>query len=177
MIFRIADLHLEAEINKYATSINYHKMYAYFAISAVSFVIICLFLIRIKQEENNPALKVLEEKERAEEDPYKRVYRIRRLSRILKEPSSYDPTLLVGMKLNKRCNDKPIHKVTEDLLLSAKEVTQRELKKYFNESEESAIGAILEMNHHLSLSHSISDHEIVEEPHTISSPSESNSQS
>ena len=52
----------------------------------------------------------MEEKDKAEDDHIKRIYRIRRLSRLLKEPSSYDQTL--GNKLHKRCYEKPIHKVT-----------------------------------------------------------------
>jgi len=79
----------------------------------------------VRDEESNPFLKNIEEKEKAEEDHYRRIHRIRRLSRILKEPNSYDPAIVIGAKLNKRASEKPIHKVTEDLLLSAKEVTQR----------------------------------------------------
>jgi hypothetical protein len=45
---------------------------------------ICVFLVQIKEEENNLGLKAQEERERNEEDPYKRMYRLRRLGRILK---------------------------------------------------------------------------------------------
>jgi hypothetical protein len=51
--------------------------------------------------------------------------RFRRLGRILKEQTYFDTDLVVGVKLNKKAVDRPIHRVTEDLLLSAKEVTQR----------------------------------------------------
>jgi hypothetical protein len=158
LVFRVADPYLAATIAYYTSSANSHKMYAYILLSVCSFIIICVFLVRIRDGESSPAFKAIEERERAEEDQYRRLYRLRRLGRILKESSYYDTSILVGAKLNKRCFEKPIHKVTEDLLLSAKEVTQRELKKYFNESEESAIGAILDLNHHLSMSQSMSDH-------------------
>ena len=37
-------------------------MYGYFCISGLSFLLICLFLLRIKDEESNPYFKVIEER-------------------------------------------------------------------------------------------------------------------
>ena len=90
--------------------------------------------------------------------------RFKRTTKAAKQKQYLESDSIVGVRLNKKGVEKPVHKVTEDLVLSAKEVTQREFKKYFNQSELSAIGVLTDMNHHLSLSQSISDHGAHEEP-------------
>lgn len=62
VIFRVADLALASSIAQHTASVNSHQMYAYFFISGLSFILICLFIIRIKDEENNPYFKVVEER-------------------------------------------------------------------------------------------------------------------
>jgi hypothetical protein len=87
---------------------------------------------------------------------YNKVYRTKKLSKIIRESSYSDTDSSIGVRLIKRAPEKPVHSISEDLLLSVREVKNRELKKYFNESEESEIGGMVGYNHHLSLSHSMS---------------------
>ncbi len=60
------------------------------------------------------------------------MFRYKRLTKAAKEKQHLESDSIVGVRLNKKAVERPIHKVTEDLVLSAKEVTQRDLKKYFN---------------------------------------------
>jgi hypothetical protein len=61
-VLRIADLSLGEAIAQHTASANSHQMYAYFFISGLSFLLICMFLLRIKDEESNPYFKVIEER-------------------------------------------------------------------------------------------------------------------
>ncbi len=84
LIFRIGDPHLLDSLSLFSSEAKSRFLYWYLGISSTSFVMICVFLVQIKEEENNLGLKAQEERERNEEDPYKRMYRLRRLGRILK---------------------------------------------------------------------------------------------
>ena len=60
VVFRVADSGLGESIAHHTASVNNHQMYAYFFISGLSFILICLFLVRIKDEQSNPYFKVVE---------------------------------------------------------------------------------------------------------------------
>ncbi len=96
---------------------------SYPSLNILSLLLICLVLLRVRGEEVGGQREVGE--------AY-RLYRARKLGKIIRECSYSDTDSSIGMRLVKRAPERPVHCISDDLLMSVKEAKHRELKKYFN---------------------------------------------
>lgn len=155
-IFKVADESLKQRMRE-SRQPHRPSLLGIFALNAASLLLITLLLCSLRESKSELKKQQSLETDGSEmlSDPLRRFYNQRRLSRIMRESAYSQTDSSIGVSLQRKQVRRPVHLITEDMLLSVKEVKQRELKKYFNESEESEIG-LLGINHHLSLSHSIS---------------------
>ena len=85
-----------------------------------SLVVICLILLRLRNEDGGFKKRPEIQDERESHDRYSRLYRMKKLSKILRESTYSDSDSSIGLRVVKRPAERPIHNISEDLLMSVR---------------------------------------------------------
>jgi hypothetical protein len=91
----------------------------------MSLVLIYLLLPKLKNVETGRKKQNVIEERGENLEPYNKLYRMKKLSKIIREVTYSDTDSSIGLRLMKKQSERPVHHISEDLLLSVREVKQR----------------------------------------------------